>query len=150
MKKAHLVELICGLAAGAWGLLALAFFLFGPSYTGGSSGQTCSANPDGTTTCTTHPETIFHASALQLGLSPDARFWLSLMMLVLGAIAVSAMLHSRTGSATLRGILVACTSLLCFLTCLGIFSVGLFLLPSLALAIIASVAAFRTEQLIVA
>jgi hypothetical protein len=148
MRSARLVELICGLASGAWGWLVLAFFLFGPSYTGSSGGQSCTANPSGPPACTTLPETTTHTGAFSLGLSPDAKFWISLMVIVLGAIAISAMLHSRTESVALRSMLAACTGLFFFLTCLSIASIGLLLLPSLALAIVASVAAFRVDRLV--
>lgn len=148
MKAARLVELICGLAAGMWGWLVLVFFLFGPSYTGSSSGQSCSLDPSGTTVCTTFHVTDTHASALDLGLDPVAKFWLSIIAIVLGAIALSAMLHSRTGSMALRGVLFASTGFLLFLTCLSIASIGMLLLPSLALAIVAAAAATRSPQLV--
>ena len=147
MRAARLVELICGMASGVWGWLVLVFFLFGPSYTGSGSGESCSSDPGGTTVCTTLPTTTFHASALDLGLDPVAKFWLSVMVLVLGAVALSAMLHSRTGSVALRGVLFASTGFLLFLTCLSIASIGLLLLPSLALAIVAAAAATRSPQL---
>jgi hypothetical protein len=150
MRAARVIELICGLAAGAWGLLVLAYFLFGPSYTGSSSGgQSCSSGSTaGTTVCTTFTVTDTHASALDLGLDPMAKFWLSVMAIVLGTIAISAMLHSRTNSVGWRSALVAGTGLLVALTCLSIASIGMLLLPSLALAIVASVAAFRAERAI--
>jgi hypothetical protein len=126
----------------------LVFFLFGPSYTGSSSGQSCSSDPgNGTTACITLHVTNTHASALDLGLDPVAKFWLSMLAIVLGAIALSAMLHSRTGSTALRGVLFASTGFLLILTCLSIASIGLLLLPSLALAIAAAAAATRSPQL---
>jgi hypothetical protein len=85
------LEAACGLVAALVGCLVLAFTLFGPTY----SFQSCSGygNDSGNfSSCQTGT-----ANLLQVGIPPSAIVALCILLLGLIGVAVSAVVHSRTG-----------------------------------------------------
>ncbi len=111
----------CGLGAALVGCLGLAYALFGPIYRfESSSGQSGTAN------------------LLQVGVPPSALLALSILVLGLIGVAVSAVVHSRTRGSGWRIVLWVATMFIVIMTFLTGFSIGLFLLPSTLLALLAS------------
>ena len=121
MRNLRRFEAACGLAAALFGFLGIAYALFGPTYSfQSSSGQT------GT------------ASMLQLGLPPGVLLTVGILVLVPIGVAVSAVVHSRTGGRGWRIVLWVATTLIVIITFLTGFSIGLLLLPSTLFAVVAS------------
>ena len=115
------LEAACGLGAGLIGCLGLAYAVFGPVYRfESSSGESGTEN------------------MVQVGIPPGALVALGILVLGLIAVAVSAMLHSRTGGGGWRIVLWVASMFLVIMTFLTGFSIGLFLLPSTLLALLAS------------
>ncbi len=114
-------EAACGLVAALFGLLGLAYALFGPVYRfESSSGQSGTAN------------------LLQVGIPPSALLVLCILVLGLIGVAVSAVVHSRTGGSGWRIMLWLSTAVIVILTFLTLPSIGVFLLPSTLFALLAS------------
>jgi hypothetical protein len=114
-------EAACGLVAALFGLLGLAYALFGPVYRfESSSGQSGTAN------------------LVQVGIPPSALIALGILVLGLIGVAVSAVVHSRTGGSGWRIVLWLSTAVIVILTFLTLPSIGAFLLPSTLFALLAS------------
>jgi hypothetical protein len=75
---------------------------------------------------------------VQVGIPPGALVALGILVLGLIAVAVSAMLYSRTGGSGWRIVLWVVTMFLVIMTFITGFSIGVFLLPSTLLALLAS------------
>ena len=130
MRNLRRFEAACGLVAALVGCLVLAFTLFGPSY----SYQSCSGNDaSNISSCQTGT-----ANLLQVGIQPITLVALGILLLGLIGVAVSAVVHSRTGAGGWRIVLWASTAVIVMLTCLTVWSIGLFLLPSTLFALLAS------------
>ncbi|HLV98732.1 MAG TPA: hypothetical protein VKT82_08665 [Ktedonobacterales bacterium] len=144
MRAPYRMERLSGLAAGVLGLLVLGFVLFGPLYL--TSGQECTGGPTGTAHCTTlnGAATFFEVNT---SLQPVTIFYLSFLAVLFVGIAFLAVWHSRSRSSVLRACLWGLTGLLALSTGIGMASVGLFFVPSLVLAVIASAAAANSERL---
>jgi hypothetical protein len=127
------LEAACGLVAALAGCLVLAFTLFGPSY----SFQSCSGygnDSSNISSCQTGT-----ANLLQVGIQPITIVAFCILLLGLIGVAVSAVVHSRTGgSGWWRIVLWVSTAVIVILTFLSLFSIGLFLLPSTLFALLAS------------
>jgi hypothetical protein len=121
MRNLRRFEAACGLVAALVGFLGVAYALFGPTYSfQNSSSQTGMAN------------------LLQVGVPPGAIVALGILSLGLIGVAVSAVVHSRTGGSGWRIVLWASTAVIVMLTFLTGFSIGVFLLPSTLFALLAS------------
>ena len=126
------LEAACGLVAALVGCLVLAITLFGPSY----SWESCSGygnDASNIRSCQTGT-----ANLLQVGIQPSTLVALCILLLGLIGVAVSAVVHSRTGAGGWRIVLWVETAFIVILTFLSLFSIGLFLLPSTLFALLAS------------
>lgn len=137
------LELISGLAAGVLGLLIVAFVLFGPFYqtatsscTGNQAGSLCSATQRGTATL----------AQVNHGYPPLALLYFGVLAVVLLSLIVSTVLHWHSGSDLWRRCLWGATGLLVIVALLG-FDLWVFSAPSLLLALVASIAASRSEDI---
>jgi hypothetical protein len=126
------LEAACGLVAALVGCLVLAFTLFGLSY----SFQSCSGN--GTDASNMSSCQTGTANLLQVGIQPITLVALCIFLLGLIGVAVSAVVHSRTGGSGWRIVLWVSTAVIVILTLLTGLSIGLFLLPSTLFALLAS------------
>ncbi len=123
------LEAACGLVAALVGFLGLAYALFGPVYRfESSSGQNGTTNQSSSGT----------GNMLQVGIPPSALIVLCILLLGLIGVAVSAVVHSRTGGSGWRIVLWVSTAVIVILTFLTGFSIGVFLLPSTLFALLAS------------
>ena len=129
MRTLRRFEAACGLVAALVGCLVLAFTLFGPTY----SFQSCSGNGSTISSCQTGT-----ANLLQVGIQPITLVALCILLLGLIGVAVSAVVHSRTGGSGWRIVLWVATAVIVILTLLTGLSIGLFLLPSTLFALLAS------------
>jgi hypothetical protein len=121
MGNLQRLEAACGLVATLVGCLGLAYALFGRVYRfESSSGQSGTAN------------------LLQVGIPPSALIALYILLLGLIGVAVSAAVHSRTGSSRWRIVLWISTTVIVILTFLTLPSIGVFLLPGTLFALLAS------------
>jgi hypothetical protein len=121
MRNLRRFEAACGLAAALFGFLGIAYALFGPTYSfQSSSGQT------GT------------ASMVQLGPSPSVLISVGVLVFVPIGVAISAVVHSRTGGRGWQIMLWVATTIIVIITFLTGFSIGLLLLPGTLFAIGAS------------
>lgn len=127
---------VTGLLAGVLGLAALALFIFGPSY----ATETSYTRGDGTTG-TIHGT----MSALQMGLDPLAAVFLAVLAACSISVAAGAYLYGRAGTRGPLILLRTCAGLLVLGVVLGIASIGIPLLPSAVLAVIAATTAGRTR-----
>ncbi|HEY7350662.1 MAG TPA: hypothetical protein VH599_20295 [Ktedonobacterales bacterium] len=128
------IELLSGLAACLVGLLALGYALFAPlaSYTSGS--DTCTS--DGV--CTRGPDVHGRISLAQSGLSSEARFFLSVLVVCLIVVAISAVAHSLSGKPDWRAWLWVSTIIILIFVVLGALSIGPFIAPAGLLALVAA------------
>lgn len=136
------LELGSGLAAGVLGLLIVAFVLFGPIYqtatgscSGSQAGSLCSATQTGTATL----------AQVNNGYPPLALLYFGVLAVVLLGLIVSTILHWRSGSAIWRRCLWSATGLLVIVALLGL-DLWIFAAPSLLLALVAAIAASRSEE----
>jgi hypothetical protein len=113
-------EAACGLLAALFGLLGLAYALFGPTYNFANSFG------HGTT------------SLVQVGIQPVTLIILGILVLGLICVAAGAVAHSRTGGSRWRVMLWVSTAVLVALTFLSLLSIGVLLLPGTLFALLAS------------
>lgn len=136
------LELGSGLAAGILGLMIVAFVLFGPVYqtatgscSGSQAGSLCSATQTGTATL----------AQVNYGYPPLVLLYFGVLTVVLLGLIVSTVLHWRSGSSFWRRCLWSATGLLVIVALLGL-DLWVFAAPSLLLALIAAIAASRSEE----
>ena len=135
------LELGSGLAAGVLGLLIVAFVLLGPAY------QTATSScPSGQTSasCATQTGTATLAQ-VNNGYPPLVLLYFGVLTVVLLGLIVSTVLHWRSGSSFWRRCLWSATGLLVIVALLGL-DLWVFAAPSLLLALIAAIAASRSEE----
>ncbi|HEY7357355.1 MAG TPA: hypothetical protein VH590_12840 [Ktedonobacterales bacterium] len=138
MRIARWLELLSGLAAGVVGLAIIAFVLFGPIYQGGMC--TGTTGSDGTA-CTTSTATMAQVNG---GIPPLALlYFVTLAVLLLGVVA-STFMHYRQGSNAWRWCLWTATGLL-ILVALAVLDQSILMLPSIFLAVVASLSARNNE-----
>lgn len=128
------IESVTALVASALGVAAVLFVLWGPLYSLESSGF----SSDGTVTSTTGT-----ASLLQVGLDPVTAVVLAVALLASLGIGLGGVVHARTGAGLGRGLVAASVVALLVVAILGALSIGIFLLPSLALGFVALAAGAR-------
>jgi|GEM_PF-2407749 len=131
-------ELISGLGGGISGILALAYALLGPTY----SFERMELHPDGTTSAISGSASLLEVQSLQ---PITILVFVVLALLALG-VAAGAYLHARRGMAGGRWLLGISTVILGFGVIITGFSIGLLLLPSFLLALIATALADRTQR----
>ena len=132
------IELISGFGAGAVGLLGLIYALFGPTY----RYLSVTTKSDGTTSVTSGTASLVERQPLE----PVTIVVLAALALLVVGVAVGAYLHSQRGLKSGRALLGLSTALLAFGTVLSCFSIGLFLVPGLLLALIAAAMADRRRR----
>src|ERR1700724_4927371 len=103
MRNLRRCEAAWGLVAALVGCLVLSFTLFGPVY----SFHSCSGNGTDISSCQTGT-----ANLLQVGIQPLTLVALCLLLLGLIGVAVSAVVHSRTGASGGRIVLWASTAVI--------------------------------------
>lgn len=140
MRISRRLELVSGLASGVIGLLIVGYVLFGPFYS--TETGACPTGSAGTTCASTSGS----ASLLQRGIDPITLLYLSILSLVLLGIGASAILYSRSGRFLWQTCLWASTGLLMVGAFIGLASIGLFLLPSILLAVFACVFSSRNRH----
>ena len=106
MRNLRRFEAACGLVAALVGCLVIAFTLFGPTY----SFHSCSGNGSTISSCQTGTANLF-----QVGIQPITIVALGILLLVLIAVAVSAVVHSRTGAGGWRIVLWVSTAVIVML-----------------------------------
>jgi len=147
MSALQWMERLYGVTSGILGVAALLFILFGPLY-GTASSVAVPSSCDSSGVCTTTPtstETHGTASLLQMGLEPITAMILSILLLCLLAIALSAVLHSSwRQSGWLVVLWIGAVLTLC-IAALGTLSIGIFILPSGLLALVAAVLGTRVQ-----
>lgn len=135
------LELGSGFAAGVLGLLIVAFVLFGPFY---QTATTTCANSQVPATCTTQTGTATLAQ-VNHGYPPLALLYFGALAVVSLSLIVSTVLHWRSGSSLWRRCLWSATGLLVIVALLGL-DLWIFAAPSLLLALVAAIAASRSEE----
>ena len=129
MGNLQRLEAACGLLAALFGLLGLAYALFGPTYSfANSSGQSGTAN------------------LVQVGIQPVTLIILGILVLGFIGVAAGAVVHSRTGGSWWRVVLWVSTAVLVVLTFLSLLSIGVLLLPGTLFALLASALSFGARR----
>jgi hypothetical protein len=137
MKAVRIVEAASGVLAGLAGGIAIAYLLIVPAY----ATESCQVSAPGVpATCTRGT-----ASLLQVN-GATAIVDLGIFAALLLGVAVAAVWHGRTGERGGRTVLWVCTAALAIFTVLGILSIGGPFLPSVALALVASVSALGRRR----
>ena len=132
------MELLYGIAACVLGIAALVYILFGPLYRGSSSSSMTICDSPGHCTSTIGPEVHSTSTLLQMGIQPETIVFLTILLLLYLAIALSAALHSSWGQSNWLVMLCAAAGLTLLLTALGMLSIGIFLLPGTLLGVVAA------------
>lgn len=145
MNMVRMVERLSGLASGVVGLLTLAFLLFGPASHYMKSVTTCTGVPNNVS-CTSTGLDHVTTGAIRIDLFPLSIFLMSVVVLLFVVLAVSAALHSRSGTTLWQACLWASTALLVILVLLTLHTLWLALAPALVLAVVASGAAWSTAR----
>jgi hypothetical protein len=131
MRSARWVESIGGVLAMLAGLAAVVYLLFGPGY----ASETCTIDSPGQPpVCVTATRTLIEVNGA------TAIFDLALVVILVMGVGIGAVWHARTGQPVARGVLWGCAVVLLVFAILSGFSIGLFLLPSAALALVAALA----------
>lgn len=132
MRVVRTIEGVCGVLAGVLGLAGLGIAFWAP----GEVSCTSTTTSEGATTQTCHMVSYIAANGLSGVLPVIVGF-----AIVLVALALGAALHGWRGAREGRGMLWVATALLVFGNFLTLLSIGVFLLPSTLLALVASVLA---------
>jgi hypothetical protein len=130
MTTRQRIEAWSGLLSLIFGILGMGYAIFGPIYQYASS----TISPGGQSSSTSGT-----ASLLQVGIQPITLIIFCILLLALFAAAIAALSHSRTRGWGWLIILWLSTGVIAIITLLAIFSVGMFFLPALLLALIASI-----------
>lgn len=140
MRTLRRIEGLSGALAGILGFAALLVVIFAPLGMYGSTSTTTITPGSGPSTgggVTTGRS----VSLAETGISATTAYFLAFMALAILGIGVGAVLHSRTRSNAWRALLWLATAVLLVGVVVAILSVGPFLLPSLLLALVASLLA---------
>lgn len=129
---ARRIERLAGIAAGLSGAAMLVFALYGPT---GSSTST-EVRSDGTTVTSSGTSSLVASQDLSLVLL----VFLALIALALFGVAFGAHMHADSGTTEAYGLLWISTIMLGCGALLSIFSIGLFFVPAVLLALVACIA----------
>ncbi len=129
------LELFGGMLGGVLGLAALGVALFAPL------GEQCigSSALDNQTGCS--PISLAQAQGLE-----SLLFAITLFGSLSLGLAIFAVCHSLIQRPVLLILLWTCTVLLCFATLLALLSIGVFFVPAVALALLASITGTLASQ----
>ncbi len=127
-RRRSLIEPVAALLAAVLGVIAVVFVLFGPLYSIAGS----SASSDGTVTHSFGTESLIGA-----GLDPVTAVVLAVALAGSVGIGLGGVLHARTGERFGRVIGAVSVLALLIVAILGALSIGIFLLPSVALGFVA-------------
>ncbi|GCE17636.1 hypothetical protein [Dictyobacter kobayashii] len=130
MTTRQRIETWSGLLSLTFGILGLAYAIFGPLYQYTSS-TTDPSGKSGTASGT--------ANLLQMGIQPITLVIFCILLLALIGVAIAAQLHGRTGNNGWRTILWLSTAIITIFILISILSVGIFFLPAFLFAAIASI-----------
>lgn len=132
MRVLRWIEALSGILAGVPGGAAISYLLLAPTY----NSENCHiATPGEPPICVTSTATLPQVNGI------TAIVDLSIVAALLLGLAVPAVWHSRTGRHGAQWTLWGSTAALASFTLLAILSIGALLLPSVALAIVASLCA---------
>lgn len=146
MRRRTKILFWTGLAAGIVGFLALGYVLFGPTGSYQSSGEQCASTSSGPV-CTQLPtESGTTTTQFEPG-SAVPFIYLGLLAGILVSILATMLLSLHSRSRFWKLALPVATGILFILAVLGSASIGLFFLPSVLLALCASIAAGNYEPL---
>ncbi len=132
MRVLRWIEAVSGILAGVAGGVAIAYLLTTPIYRGASCYV---ATPGEPPICVTSTATLLQINGA------TAIVDLCIVAVLLLGVAIPAVWHSLTGQRGAQWILWGSTTALLIFTLLGIFTIGAFLLPAAAFALIASLCA---------
>jgi hypothetical protein len=131
MRRAALA---CGIAAALIGWVALAYDLYGPTY----SYATCTTSGTGPEACRTGT-----ASLVQSGLQPITAVFIALVALLFLLVFIASLLLFLRHRLLALGTIGATLVLLAIATALSGFSIGYSFLPSDALALVVMILTLR-------
>jgi len=140
-KMRRRIELGSGLLAGVLGVVGLAYAVLGA--TGSFQSGMSQVSSDGTIIRTTTAGTTTLA---EHSFSPITIAFVGIALLCVVGTVTGAYLHSRWEDRAGFVVLWTCTALLLVGSLVSGFSIGLFLLPSAVLALVAAVAGSRTRD----
>lgn len=132
MRAVRWIEAISGILATVAGGVAIMYLLTAPTYSGEGCQATSSGEPP---ICVTRTATLVQINGA------TAIIDLSIAVVLFACIAISAVIHSRTGGRSAQRVLWGSTAVLIIFTLLAILSIGPRLLPGAALALVASLCA---------
>lgn len=118
--------LVLGAVSGVAGLASVAVLLFVPLY---ATGECSASSSDPVTTCST-------GSAGLLTVNPGG--WVLVTVLAIAAVGIAV---GAAAGRKWRWLLLFCTVIWCGASLLGLFSIGVFLIPAAALALAATIRA---------
>jgi hypothetical protein len=137
MRGTRWMESIGGVLAMLAGLAAVVYLLLGPGY----ATETCTTDSTGQLSqCVRSTRTLIEVNGA------TAIFDLALVVILVVGVGISAVWHARTGRPAARGVLWGCAVVLLVFSILSGFSIGLFLLPSAALALVAALASLGNRR----
>lgn len=116
--------LVAGMASLVGGVAGLGYALFGPTYS--------------SVTCTGGVCVGGHNALIDEGVDPRAWIYFALVVLVIAGVAITALAYHQQTRFGTRSALWILSGILLFLTWLGSFSVGLFFIPAVLLALLAA------------
>jgi hypothetical protein len=138
MRIARWVEGICGALAALAGLAAVMWLLFGPP---AYAGQSCTAPELGQPmVCVNTTRTLIEENGA------TAIFDLALVVIMVVGVGAAAVWHARTGRPGARTALWIFAVILLVFSILSGFSIGLFLLPSAGLGLLAALASLGSRR----
>lgn len=132
MRVLQWIEAVSGVLASIAGGAAIAFLLTAPSYSSASCQVSSSGGPP---ICVTTTRTLVQVNG------SAAIVDLSIVAIVLLGVFGAVIWHSLTGQIVPLVMLCIFTAALTIFTLLALLSIGILLLPSMALALVASVCA---------
>jgi hypothetical protein len=142
MRIARWVEGVCGVLAALAGLAAVVWLLFGPP---AYAGQSCTApQPGQPMVCVDTTRTLIEENGA------TAIFDLALVALLVVGVGAAAVWHARTGRPGARVALWLCAVILAMFSILSGFSIGLYLLPSAGLGLLAALASLGNRSVALA
>jgi hypothetical protein len=137
MRTARWVEGVCGTFAALAGLVAVIGLLVGPAY----AGQSCTApEPGQPMVCVNTTRTLIEENGA------TAIFDLALVVIIVVGVGTAAVWHARTGRPGARVALWIFAVILLVFSILSGFSIGLFLLPSAGLGLLAALASLGNRR----